>query len=95
MQIGLSLPIEGGNQVLGRDVFYRFRDHSNQGLLAGKSVISSQPVMCTMRLHTPLPRNRALLHCQSNYPVSMVCASLRTTIPLDCREQERLLLGQN
>lgn len=41
MQIGLSLPIEGGNQVLGRDVFYQFRDHSNQGLLAGKSVISS------------------------------------------------------
>lgn len=41
MQIGLSLPIEGGNQVLGHDVLCRFQDYSNQGLPAGKSVISS------------------------------------------------------
>ena len=29
------------------------------------------------------------------YPASMTCVSLRETIPLDWREQERLLLGDN
>ncbi len=83
MQIGLSLPIEGGNQVLGRDVFYRFRDHSNQGLLAGKSVISSNrdvyheashaspPQSCITSLPEQLPRFHGLRLPPHDHPTGL------------------------
>ena len=48
----------------------------------------------TMRLTRFSP---AIVHriVTGDYPASMTCVSLRETIPLDWREQEKLLLGQN
>ena len=67
--------------------------YANDLELARALGLDQSLVARTMRLTRLSP---AIVHriVAGDYPASMTCVSLRETIPLDWREQERLLLGQ-
>ena len=67
--------------------------YANDLELARALGLDQSLVARTMRLTRLSP---AIVHriVAGDYPPSMTCASLRKPIPLDWREQERLLLGQ-
>ena len=68
--------------------------YTNDLELARTLGLDQSLVARTMRLTRLSPRDRTS-HRGRRLPPSMTCASLRKPIPLDLREQERLLLGRD